>query len=132
MGLKVPDAALADTTRWLQKPESWEHNGGEGPFSDKRLARVAFTAALATAVSTGRVSEREAVVKAARALALDQAADGSWPLEGEDATSAPATYGRPLATLLARAEPRHRGCRGLPPGDRSCRRLAPETESRVT
>ena len=101
-GLKVPDAALADTTRWLQKPESWEHNGGEGPFSDKRLARLAFTAALATAVSTGRVSEREAVVKAARALALDQAADGSWPLEGEDATSAPATYGRPLATLLAR------------------------------
>ena len=36
------------------------------------------------------------------ALVLDQAADGSWPLEGDDATGSPATYGRPLATLLVR------------------------------
>ncbi len=33
---------------------------------------------------------------------LDQATDGSWPLEGEDVTGSPATYGRSLATLLAR------------------------------
>ncbi len=101
-GLHVPEAALADTLRWLQKPEGWSHNGGEGPFSDKRLARVAFTSALATAVSTGRVKDRQALSKAADQLALDQAQDGSWPLEGEDATSAPATYGKPLTTLLAR------------------------------
>jgi hypothetical protein len=101
-GFKVPDAALTDTTQWLQHPERWDHNGGDGPFNDRRLARVAFTAALATARSTGRVNDRAPVLKAAESLALDQAADGSWPLQGEDATSAPATYGRPLATLLAR------------------------------
>jgi hypothetical protein len=101
-GLQIPADALADTTLWLQKPEAWDHNGGEGPFVDKRLARVAFTAALATAVSTGFIKDRKAVLKAAEQLARDQAADGSWPLEGEDSASAPATYGRLLATLLAR------------------------------
>ncbi len=101
-GLEVPEDALADTTLWLQKPDAWEHNGGDGPFVDKRLARLAFTAALATAVSTGRVKDPRTLSKAAELLARDQADDGSWPLEGEDASSAPATYGRPLATLLAR------------------------------
>ena len=101
-GHHVPGDALAETTAWLQKPVEWEHNGGKGPYNDKRLARVAFTAALATAVSTGRVQDRKALVEAAGQLALDQAADGSWPIEGDDATGAPATYGRPLATLLAR------------------------------
>ncbi len=101
-GLQVPDDALADTIEWLQKPEAWDHNGGEGPFVDKRLARVAFTGALAAAVSTSRLKDRKALLKAAEQLARDQAADGSWPLDGEDSTSAPATYGRALATLLAR------------------------------
>ena len=101
-GLEVPEDALADTTRWLQKPDAWDRNGGDGPFVDKRLARLAFTAALATAVSTGHVKDRKAIMNAAEQLARDQADDGSWPLEGEDASSAPATYGRSLATLLAR------------------------------
>ena len=109
-GLDVPDAALADTARWLIKPEGWEHNGGEGPFVDKRLARVAFTAALATAFSTGRITDPKPVVAAAGALALDQAADGSWPLEGEDATEC-ASHVRPApghpagAQSLATADP---------------------------
>jgi hypothetical protein len=101
-GHGVPADALEETIGWLQKPRAWERNGGEGPFSDKRLARVAFTAALATAVSTGRVQNRTVVVLAAGQLAIDQAGDGSWPIEGDDAAGAPATYGRPLATLLAR------------------------------
>jgi hypothetical protein len=101
-GMQVPDAALADTMVWLRKPEAWDHNGGEGPFVDKRLARLAFTNALQTAVSTGRLSDRKALLQSAGQLARDQAGDGSWPLEGEDSVSAPATYGRPLATLLAR------------------------------
>jgi len=58
---------------------------GEGPFSDKRLARVAFTAALATAVSTGKIKDRKALLKAAEQLALDSAGDGSWAFEGDDA-----------------------------------------------
>jgi hypothetical protein len=101
-GYHVPGDALVETTVWLQKPAEWENNGGKGPYSDKRLARVAFTAALATAVSTGRAQARKALVEAAGELARDQAADGSWPIEGDDAASAPATYGRPLATLLSR------------------------------
>jgi Squalene-hopene cyclase C-terminal domain len=101
-GHHVPEDALAETTAWLQKPGDWDHNGGKGPYNDRRLARVAFTAALTTAFSTGRVQDRKALVEAAGQLALDQAADGSWPIEGDDAAGAPATYGRPLATLLSR------------------------------
>jgi Squalene-hopene cyclase C-terminal domain len=101
-GYHVPEIALVETITWLRRPGDWEHNGGKGPYNDKRLARVAFTAALATAVKTRRVQDREALVEAAGQLALDQAADGSWPIEGDDTAGAPATYGRPLATLLSR------------------------------
>jgi Prenyltransferase and squalene oxidase repeat len=101
-GYHVPGDALVETTAWLQQPAAWENNGGKGPYSDKRLARVAFTAALATAASTGRAQDRKALVEAAGQLARDQAADGSWRIEGDDVASAPATYGRPLATLLSR------------------------------
>jgi hypothetical protein len=101
-GHSVPEVALAETAAWLQEPEKWKNNGGKGPFSDQRLARVAFTAALAAAISTGRVQNRNPLVQAADQLAADQSADGSWPIEGDDSTSAPATYGRALATLLCR------------------------------
>jgi Squalene-hopene cyclase C-terminal domain len=101
-GYSVPDEALAETTRWLSRPESWDHNGGDGPFSDKRLARMVFATTLTTAIRTGRIADRSALMSAAERLALDQAADGSWPLEGEDATGSPAAYGRSLATFLAR------------------------------
>jgi len=101
-GEDVSGEALSDTVAWLQKPAGWDHNGGEGPHNDRRLARIAFSAALATAVSTGRVRDKSGLVQAAEALVRDQDADGSWRLEGEDATGAPATYGRSLATLLAR------------------------------
>ena len=111
-GYRVPEETLADTTRWLIHSESWDHNGGDGPFNDKRLARVVFTTTLTTAIGTRRVTDRSALMRAAERLALDQAADGSWPLEGEDATGSPATYGRSLATFLARgslfaAQPDH-------------------------
>jgi hypothetical protein len=111
-GYHVPDEALADTTRWLVRPESWDHNGGDGPFNDKRLARVVFTTTLTTAIATGRITDRSVLMRAAARLALDQAADGSWPLDGEDSTSSPATHGRSLATFLARgslmaAQPDH-------------------------
>ena len=101
-GIRVPPAALAETTRWLVRPADWDHNGGDGPFNDKRLARVVFTATLDTAIATGWVQDRLVFLQAAHRLVLDQAADGSWPLDGDDATGSPATYGRSLATLLAR------------------------------
>jgi hypothetical protein len=101
-GIPVPAGAMADTTAWLSRPEGWDHNGGDGPFSDKRLARVVFTATLATAVRTEAIGDRGVLLRAAERLALDQATDGSWPLEGEDALGSPAAYSRPLATYLAR------------------------------
>src|SRR4051812_41648464 len=52
---RVPSAALADTTRWLQRPGDWDRNGGEGPFSNKKLARLQFAAALVEAHSAGLV-----------------------------------------------------------------------------
>jgi hypothetical protein len=105
-GFQVPPEALHDSLGWLLEPKRWDHNGGEGPSTDKRLARLVFTATLATAAEGAEVEKRRALVlalaRAAERLASDQAPDGSWPLEGEDSVSAPATYGRPLATLLAR------------------------------
>jgi hypothetical protein len=101
-GFEVAEDVLVDTTRWLKHPGGWEHNGGEGPFSDKRLARVVFSAAVSTAVSTGAIKERSFLLEAAERLAGDQAPDGSWPLEGEEGVGSPATYGQPLATLVAR------------------------------
>jgi hypothetical protein len=101
-GLRVPAEAMAGTTAWLTRPSGWDHNGGDGPFSDKRLARVAFTSALAAATRTGSNRDRAALQDAALGLARDQAEDGSWTLEGEPSPGSPAAYGRALATFLAR------------------------------
>jgi hypothetical protein len=101
-GYHVPEHALTATTAWLTRPAQWDHNGGDGPSSDKRLARVAFASALATAVATRSTRNTAALLQAGGRLALDQAPDGSWPLEGEDSICAPASYGRSLATFLAR------------------------------
>ncbi|CEF48438.1 unnamed protein product [uncultured bacterium] len=101
-GYAVEDHALAETTGWLAEPDRWDRNGGDGPFSDKRLARVQFAAALAAAHRAGRVTDPQVLRRACDRLVRDQAADGSWPLEGEDEPGSPAAYGRSLATYLAR------------------------------
>lgn len=100
-GEQVPDAALVDTTRWLEHPEGWEHNGGEGAFSDKVLARVQFAAALADAVDAGLSKDRAALDRAAERLVGDQGADGSWRVDAGGAVGSPATYGPSLATAMA-------------------------------
>ena len=120
-----------DTDRWLSDPQRWEHNGGDGPFSDKRLARLQFTATLAAARDAGQVGDPENLSRAAARLARDQSPDGSWPLEGENNPGSPTTYGPFLATYLAReslksADP----VRFREPIDRSRRWLAAhETKS---
>jgi hypothetical protein len=101
-GYSIEPSALTETTSWLVSPKRWEHNGGDGPFSDKRLARVQFTAALMEAKQVGQVKAGGPLLNAAARLAGDQAIDGSWPLEGENEPGSPATYGRFLATYLAR------------------------------
>ena len=60
LGKPIPDRATLETDRWLARPEGWDKNGGDGPFGDKGLARLQFTAALASAMrsSSRRVSGR--------------------------------------------------------------------------
>ena len=103
LGRVVPAGATLDVDRWLGRPEAWDKdNGGDGPFSDKGLARIQFTSALALGVESGRIQDRSALDRAADRLARDQAADGSWILEGPDTVGSPVTYGRALATWSAR------------------------------
>src|SRR5437588_8866721 len=50
LGYDVPKKALEDTSRWLQRPAQWDHNGGETGISDKGLARIQFASALVDAL----------------------------------------------------------------------------------
>jgi hypothetical protein len=101
-GRAVPPGALADTTRWLARPAGWDHNGGEGAASDKKLAALQFAAALAEAVQAGQVKEAEPPALAARRVAELQDKDGSWQVDSGGHVGSPATHGTALATSLAR------------------------------
>lgn len=92
---------LAETLAFLARPEIWDKNGVDAAFSDKRLARVQFAAALGDAEGAGRVVDRSALARAADLLAKDQAEDGSWPIDEAAAVGSPTTWGTPLATALA-------------------------------
>jgi len=97
----VPANALADTSRWLEKPQQWDHNGGEGPFNDKQLARIQFAAALVDALEAGLVKDRAALSRAADLVAGHQRKDGSWLIDAGESIGSPATYGTCLATYQA-------------------------------
>lgn len=97
------DASLA----FLTQPASWRHNGPDGPFNDLELARIQFAAALGEAVATGAVAtgpgvEEGPLFDAAQQLQTAQADSGAFEFVGADALGEPATYGRTLATVLAR------------------------------
>jgi len=98
----VAAEALSDTTDWLLRPTAWEDNKGEPGFSDKRLARIQFAAALAEAFRTAAVDARQTLIVAAETLLPDQSDDGSWQVDASDALGSPATYGTTLATYIAR------------------------------
>jgi hypothetical protein len=100
MGLKMPDRALLDTTRWLVRPQDWDDNRGEPEFSDKKLARIQFAAALEAAVRAGFAS-RKVLVKAAQSLLPYQETDGSWKIDAGGSVGSPTTYGAAVATYLA-------------------------------
>jgi hypothetical protein len=91
-GFTVSDDALRDTVEWLRHPERWESNRGDARFSDKDLARLQFSVALAT--SGGKVPADE--------LLRMQAKDGAWHVAGEEGVSSPVTWGTALATALVR------------------------------
>ncbi len=98
----VPPQSLEDTSRWLGRPEQWDHNGGEGPFSDKKLACIQFAAALADALDAGRVKDRLSLRRAADRIVAVQEKDGSWQVGQPGTLGSPATYGACLATFQAR------------------------------
>jgi hypothetical protein len=102
LGYPLPARALEDTSRWLEQPKKWDHNGGEGAFSDKFLARLQFAAALADALDAGLVKDPKALVQAAELVAEYQRKDGSWQPDGGGNVGSPATYGAALATHQAR------------------------------
>ncbi len=101
-GLAVSHPSVANTLEWLQSPHRWEHNSGEGPFSDKKLARLQFAASLCGAVEAKLICDRRPLIEAARLVAADQEPDGSWQIEPAETIGSPVTYGRPLATFIAR------------------------------
>jgi hypothetical protein len=107
----VPANALEDTVRWLRDPAGWDRNPGNPGFSDKRLARIQFAAALAEAWRTGYTSKRDAVTldavsSAAESLVSEQERAGiflgAWKIDTGGVAGAPATYGSALATYMAR------------------------------
>ena len=102
LGYPVPSEALHDSSRWLARPQQWDQNGGESPFSDKKLARIQFAAALADAVNAGHVKGRQALIRAAELVAEHQEKDGSWQVDAPGTVGSPATYGPCLATYQAR------------------------------
>ncbi len=93
---------LADTLRFLATPEQWDENGPDGPFKDKKLARIQFAAALVDAHNARVLSSQHALEKAAGSIAELQMPDGSWESDAPGSIGSPATYGRFLATYLAR------------------------------
>jgi hypothetical protein len=102
LGREVPDRALADSTRWLGKPEDWDENGSDKTHSDLRLDRIQFGAALVEGMDAERIKERKPLVKAAELIASQQHREGYWPVGADGSVGSPATYGATLATVKAR------------------------------
>src|SRR5262249_48619872 len=85
--------------------------GGEGPYSDKKLARLQFAASLMEARDAGLAKDQRALAQAAALVAALQDRDGSWQIQ-EGAVGSPATHGTTLATALARDTLRRIDARG--------------------
>src|SRR5262245_19169650 len=101
LGRPVKPEALADSLRWLARPAGWDRNGGEGPFSDKRLATLHFAAALAELDGAAMLKERPALAQAARRVAALQEPDGRWRVAPDVTVGSAITHGNILATHLA-------------------------------
>lgn len=99
---KIQPTAFTGTSNWLTMPVRWDHNRGNPAFSDKKLARIQFAAALAEAWKAGATKKEWPMYSAARMVAVDQAKDGSWPVDADADVGSPATWGTALATYMAR------------------------------
>jgi hypothetical protein len=98
MGFSVPDSVLAGTLQWLRQPAEWDNNHGNPGFSDTKLARIQFAAALTEAV----LDDRGPLMAAGQSLLPFQERNGSWNVDTGGLPGAPATYGATLATYMAR------------------------------
>ncbi|MCO6458650.1 MAG: hypothetical protein J5I93_25365 [Pirellulaceae bacterium] len=101
LGFPVPAAALDDTNLWLLRPAEWEHNGGEGEFSDKQLADLQFGASLLAAIDSSAVRGDEALGQVAARIADAQTPTGCWKADAAGSLGSPVTYGPFLSTALA-------------------------------
>jgi hypothetical protein len=97
-GLTVPKAALADTVEWLRVPAKWAEAEDAPGVKNLALATIQFGAALLDA----DLPDRKPLLDAAASLVRLQSPDGSWKVDAGGLPGAPATYGAPLATHMAR------------------------------
>src|SRR5262249_46237387 len=102
LSYSVPAKVLDETSHWLTDPKRWDHQGGDAPFKDKKLACLQFASALVDAVDAGLVKDRKALARAAEMVAGYQHKDGSWQVDASENLGSPATYGTCLATVQAR------------------------------
>lgn len=93
--------SLAETLAFLNKPETWDANGPDGPFKDPKLQRIQFAAAQLAAGRAGLISDGASLKVAAALVAELQEADGHWQTDAPGTVGSPVTYGPALATLLA-------------------------------
>jgi hypothetical protein len=101
-GYILPPDALTDTLEWLRKPAAWDDAHSNPGFSDRKLARIQFSAALAEAVRDVVADARNDLERAAELLLPLQESNGAWKIDTGGVTGAPATYGSTLATYMAR------------------------------
>jgi hypothetical protein len=96
-------APLDDTLDFLSRPEKWDANGPEGPFKDKKLARIQFAAALLDAIHSRAIEDRGQLAQAAALVAELQMPEGGWEIDAAGNVGSPVTYGRVLTTRMAMA-----------------------------
>ena len=99
-GFDVPREALQETLEWLLRPESWDEQHGDPSFSDKKLARLQFSAALGSAVAARAGADNVSIEAAGAGVERLQDASGAWAVEAADSPGSPVTWGSYLATSL--------------------------------
>jgi hypothetical protein len=96
-GHSLEPNVLESSLRFLSRPEDWKYSGPEGPFSDRKLAAIQFAHALSSSAGGA-----EPLRRAADLVRGFQETDGSWAVDTGGLPGSPVTYGRTLATTVAR------------------------------